>query len=87
MFKNKKGSELSLNVIVLAAISILILVILIILVMNKTGDVIDNTSCQGSGRSCSGPGNQCDAGEIKVFDSGCKKSGEGDYCCIDPDEV
>ena len=59
---DKKGVELSMNVIIIAAIGLLILVILAVLVINGTSNVpgtmktctIKGGVCQDAGTACSG---------------------------------
>ena len=53
---NKKGVELSMNVIIIAAIGLLVLVILAVLVINSTSRV------PGTMRACSLQGGLCKAG-------------------------
>ena len=59
MFKSKKGSELSMNVIIIAAIAVLILVILAVFIIKATSNVDKATGCTTIGGSCvGGPGTQ-----------------------------
>lgn len=47
----KKG-DLSINIIVIAAIALLILVIIAVLLIRSGGQIRDGTSCSGLGGSC-----------------------------------
>ncbi len=49
---NKKGAELSMNVIIIAAIGLLILVILAILVISRATNVSTGTDCIAKGGIC-----------------------------------
>ena len=72
----KKGVELSMNVIIIAAIALVVLVILVVLVLNQAQKVPGATSCQ-SPLSCKG---SCDteAGETVVI---YEKCADGQVCC------
>lgn len=52
MFFNKKGTELSMNVIIIAAIAILVLVILAMFVFRSSDRVDKGTGCDSLGGSC-----------------------------------
>jgi hypothetical protein len=80
MFGNKKGSELSMNVIIIAAIALLVLVILSVLVLQKFGKLNEGTGCEGLGGSCmiSTSCNLAD-GMITSPTDDCKNTGE--VCC------
>lgn len=81
---NKKGVEMSLNVIIIAAIGLLILVILAVLVVNyvgKTNEGLQSCSAQYGG-ICKLPGD-CTA-EKTVTGTDCEKSKNtptGKICC------
>ena len=80
---NKKGSEMSMNVIIIAAIALLVLVILAVLLLQKGGDLSESTSCEGLGGECL-PAENCNLPSIPKPDAGCvKRMGEGYKCCID----
>lgn len=49
---DKKGQGLSMNVIIIAAISLLVLIILIVLVLRASGGVKNQTGCSGVGGTC-----------------------------------
>ncbi len=51
---DKKGQGLSMNVIIIAAISLLVLIILIVLVLRASGGVKSQTGCLGVGGKCTG---------------------------------
>ena len=48
----KKGSELSMNMIIIAAIALLVLVILAVMLLNTGNDISDTTGCAGLGGKC-----------------------------------
>lgn len=79
-FKNQnKGQGLSMNVIIIAAISLLVLVVLAVLLFGSAGDVNDAKSCEGNviGGSCAP---SCQSGSIAVIASGCA---DQQKCCVD----
>lgn len=62
---NKKGAELSLNVIIIAALALLVLVIVAIIFMGKTGTFTkESGSCTTIGGSCTRTG--CTGDERQV---------------------
>jgi uncharacterized protein YoxC len=71
----KKGVELSMNVIIIAAIALVVLVILVVLVLNQAGKVSPATECTG-GQCLS----SCDP-TTQVVDPINKCSTEGQVCC------
>ena len=78
--KNKKGVEMSLNVIIIAAIGLLILLILAFLVVRSGGNVSETTtkSCVTQAGVC---GNTpCEQGKQITSTSDCKTS-PNTYCC------
>ncbi|MGM5480995.1 MAG: DUF948 domain-containing protein [Nanobdellota archaeon] len=81
---NRKGSELSMNVIIIAAIALLVLVILAVMLLQKGGDIQEGTSCTGlGGECCSSCGNACVVGGQKY--SVPHPTGEcpsGQQCCL-----
>ena len=50
--KSKKGADLSMNVIIIAAIALLVLVILAVLLFRSGGQVSEGTGCEGFGGQC-----------------------------------
>ncbi|RJQ17586.1 hypothetical protein C4573_01250 [Candidatus Woesearchaeota archaeon] len=48
----KKGVELSVNVIIIAAIALIVLVLLAFLVLRSGGGISKGTSCESIGGSC-----------------------------------
>lgn len=50
--RNKKGAELSMNVIIIAAIALLVLAILAYLLFNSAERFGDGTKCEGAGGEC-----------------------------------
>ena len=74
----KRGVELSLNLIILLVLGLIVLGIVIYIVvdnMNKGND--DISACEAKGGQCK---SQCDAGETgsAFFTGGCH---EGEICC------
>ncbi len=54
-----KKAELSINLIVIAAIALLILVIISVLIFGAGGDIVSGTSCEGIGGFCEFPDARC----------------------------
>jgi len=82
----KKGVELSMNLIIIAAIAVIVLVILVILVTKGGINVTTGTGCTSSGGSCYelGDGETCaDIGE-GYQSLGTKDCKGGQYCCAKP---
>jgi hypothetical protein len=77
---NKKGVELSMNLIIIAAIALLVLIIISILVLKGGSNVNQGTGCEAKGGSCS-TGDTCADPAKPVFlpGGGCKT---GERCCI-----
>jgi hypothetical protein len=77
----KKGVELSMNVIIIAAIGLLVLIILAVLVINAGGrtQIGVRDSCNAKGGVCKLNGCDTAAGEERI-DSG--KCDTGDCCSI-----
>jgi hypothetical protein len=55
----KKGIELSINVIIIAAISLVVLVLLIFLVLKSGTGINKSTYCENLGGSCVSTGESC----------------------------
>ncbi|MGV8086316.1 MAG: hypothetical protein ACP5N1_01670 [Candidatus Woesearchaeota archaeon] len=73
----KKGVELSMNVIIIAAIGLLVLVILAVLVIQAGTKTVEGTkNCNSAGGICS---TGCDSESILADTSGCE--GSKPYCC------
>ncbi|MFP4523777.1 MAG: hypothetical protein ACLFO2_00480 [Candidatus Woesearchaeota archaeon] len=85
-----KAQGLSMNVIIIAAISLLVLVIISVLVLRAGGNVNESTGCQGvngvcvggtsSYASCRDLGQDRGGDYIRDPSHGCDE--EGQYCCI-----
>ncbi|MBW2983153.1 hypothetical protein KY327_02520 [Candidatus Woesearchaeota archaeon] len=85
-----KAQGLSMNVIIIAAISLLVLVIISVLVLRAGGNVNESTGCQGVGGVCAGGtssyANCNDVGQtlggnyIRNPSHGCQDDTQ--YCCI-----
>ena len=56
---NKKAQGLSMNVIIIAAISLLVLIVLIVLVIRASNNMGSGTSCRGAGGICTPGGTDC----------------------------
>jgi len=79
---NKKGVELSLNVIIIAIIVIIVLVVVVIIFGGKINVFSKSTvSCSAKGGYCANPDMQtrgCPAGEIFLNNTDCT----GQICCL-----
>lgn len=79
----KKG-ELSINIIVVAAIAMLILVIISVLVFRSGDGIVTGTSCEGLGdniaAACTTSGQCSEVGGIVNRAARCPV--QGDICCI-----
>lgn len=79
--KNKIGSELSMNVIIIAAIALLILVILAVFIFRSGEGIGKGTSCESLNGKCT---SSCDGLEGVWAPNPALKSTcptEGDLCC------
>jgi len=74
----RKGVEMSLNVIIIAAIGLLILLILAFLVVRNVGNVntTQQKDCSTNGGLCTT--NPCDVGKTQLQDTNCPS---GQNCC------
>ena len=88
---DKKAQGLSMNVIIIAAISLLVLIVLIVLVLRASNNMSGGTSCTGIGGQCQPGGTDCSSLETTVGESwnhNAAKDGkmggcaEGDICCV-----
>lgn len=79
---NKKAQGLSMNVIIIAAISLLVLVIIAVLVLRAGGNVNEGTGCEGVGGYCVGACDEVpeEGTFIRSNSHGC--TNEGDVCCV-----
>ena len=75
----KRRGELSMEVIIIAAIALLILVVLTILILRKGNDLSTGTGCEGVGGSCL---DECGEGYARNFGNTCS---EGRVCCVSVD--
>ncbi|MBD3209343.1 hypothetical protein GF367_02905 [Candidatus Woesearchaeota archaeon] len=79
----KQGQGLSMNVIIIAAISLLVLVIISVLVLRAGGDVSTGTGCEGIGGQCVPSESGCPDGFRHDVVHNCKgRENEGKICCI-----
>jgi hypothetical protein len=88
-FMKKKAQNLSMNVIIIAALALLVLVILSVIFMNRSGQfVIDSKKCEASGGVCVNTGQSCPAGMSVAPMSGLKclnsdgSENPNRQCCI-----
>ena len=89
MFKNKRnkrGAELSLNVIIVAAIALIVLVILVLIFTGRIAIFrFGVEDCYAKGGKCA---TTCGENEARLTGTNCKATGStdtrytGDYCCI-----
>ncbi len=87
MRNNKKGAELSMNVIIVAAIALMVLVVLSIIFMGRAGKfATESNLCSNNGGACVNTGT-CTGAYQKVTTSGvcldaAKKLDTTKECCI-----
>lgn len=85
---NKKGADLSMSVIIIAAIALLVLIILAVLVLRAGRGVTEGTGCAGVGGRCyagCGALGEDDGGTwIKNLPNSGKAGGcaEDEDCCV-----
>lgn len=81
---NKKGIELSINVIIIAAISLIVLVLLSYLVIKNGGNVQKGTGCESiAGSKCVPSGQSCGDGFTPSLTNACQKvNDQAQSCCI-----
>jgi len=93
---NKKGAELSLNVIIIAALGLLVLVVLAIIFTGRTGIFVKETDkCTvkyGTTGRCVATTAECSGAYDKILMGACDLSGDGKfnfnnvdndgYCCV-----
>ena len=79
MKMNKNGAELTMNVIIIAAIGLLVLVILAVMLFGAGESINEGTSCASirAGAECK---SSCDTGEIRAAGSG--SCPVDTYCCL-----
>ena len=79
---DKKATELSMNVIIIAAIALVVLVVIVMLVMNSTENVVEANKCSSlNGGECISAGDSCNSlgeGYTRYYKD-CEY--EGDICC------
>lgn len=86
---NKRGVELSMNLIIIAAIALIVLVVLVLLVTGSVGDLRSGTGCQNldNGQCTSvGTGQTCASvlSNNKMVSGGQKNCDNGQVCCYQP---
>jgi hypothetical protein len=78
---NKKGVELSMNLIIVAAIALLVLVIIAILVLRGGTNIAEGTACTAKpGGQCVAADQDCGTGQIVLPGGGCPA--QTPKCCI-----
>lgn len=78
MFSNKKGVDLSINIIIIAVAALIALIVLIAIFSGQTRKTVSTLeSCEGIGGQCR-YFNDCLSGEVEKFNSKC----ETGICCI-----
>ncbi len=82
----KRGVELSMNVIIIAAIALVVLVVLVLLVTRGAEQVGTGTGCRSAGGSCYDLGDTGTCQEIgdDYTSLGRKDCPESEWCCIQP---
>jgi hypothetical protein len=78
----KRGVELSMNVIIIAAIALIVLVVLVILVTRGGINVQTGTGCTSAGGQCQdiGEGESCQS-LYNLQSLGTKDCSDGQLCC------
>jgi len=82
---NKKGVEISMNVIIIAALGLLVLVVLAAIFLGRAGDFGQGAaSCEAKGGTCA---EECGNPDFGTEDFGkrdpfSKCTTEGDICCL-----
>jgi hypothetical protein len=81
----KRGVELSMNVIIIAAIALIVLVVLVILVTRGALNVQSGTGCTSAGGACQavGEGETCQS-QYNLQSLGQKDCKIGELCCYTP---
>ncbi len=93
--KNKRGAEITLQLIIVAVLVLIVLVVLIVIFSQRTGKFVGGVSscvAQG-GAGCASTINECESkfksryiGKEVIFSAlpndECQKAKQGDYCCI-----
>ena len=83
--KNKKGAELSLNVIIIAAIALIVLVILVLIFTGRIAIFrVGLEDCVAKGGTCRP---DCNPNEARLTGTNCKPEAsesrlQGNYCCL-----
>lgn len=85
----RRGVELSMNVIIIAAIALIVLVILILLVTNAGQNTVEGTSCTSRDNGQCVPLLEGETCSSYFGDSGYVKAGlscprDGESCCYKP---
>ena len=79
----KKKGDLSMNMIIIAAISLLVLAIIAYLIFGASDNVNKGTGCEGVGGTCDTVCNPPHPIHNVALDNSCKNSNSGgDKCCM-----
>ncbi len=81
IMQNKKGVEMSMNVIIIAAIAILIMVILIMFVFNTGTSIDQSKDCVSSFQGQCTSDTMCGGDYPVPYPAGTCPT-EGDHCCV-----
>lgn len=85
--KIEKKGELSMNVIIIAAIGLLVLVILSVIFLQRMGIFgRGSADCEARGGTCNFNANACGENQAKIFGGICYADGkpaQGAVCCKD----
>lgn len=84
---NKRGAELSLNVIIVAAIALIVLVILVLIFTGRIAIFrVGIEDCQSKGGTCVPTGQDCPQNNVYLPGASCFVGGQKDTtnakCCI-----
>ena len=84
IFKNnKKGIEMSMQTVVVAALALVILIVMIVIFSRQSGTFVKSVNaCEEKGYSCS---SSCDSDTERFFSAG--GCGEGEVCCAPQDSL
>jgi hypothetical protein len=85
---NKKAQGLSMNVIIIAAISLLVLIVLIVLVLRANRGIVSGTECTSNGQCWSGDCSDLEVTPGESWNHDSSRDGKnggcavGEICCM-----
>ena len=82
MFNDKKGVELTLNMIIVIVLGLIIVAVGVYLIINSGTSVNNATDCGQNSGKCVGPTESCDADYATNFAYKCIGADKGKKCCI-----